>query len=595
MFAADCFLAHMNRLVLLFVLGLSFQTALAQDFLPVPILGFNHDVVAEGGNSSLVTTTLEMDAITPSNNVLCTRNFANEIDFTPPDVYGLPDDGTLSTAGRSYQLAPYDGPNALYLFAGDSGTLTLPDPTRFTDLTLLGLSTEGQSQVRFTFHFSDGTKQNDVQNIQDWFSGAVPNTFSGYGRVKRKNGPFVNGVDYEAALSGNPRISTLDFALPCTKTLTRIGIRNISAGVGGSFRALIFAVSGKEKKIIPIVSITASDTSICAGKPVTFQVQSSNAGASPQYQWRLNNVVVLTNQPTYTHSGLQNQDVVKCILETNEVCAFPDSLPSNSIRITVKPIKIPRVRIEGGDSTVCQGSPISFQADAQGSGAIRYQWLKNGQPVGLDSARYSISTGNPGDTIRCLVISLEECRSRDSVISNLKKLKILPVFDISIQAPDTVYLDETPVILAGSPASGIFSGVGVTDSLFRPEIAGLGRHLYQYAFPGNVCVDPLIKSIVVRERILPCTIGPATLLTPNGDGHNDNWFVGEFNDQCLSSARVQVFDRWGKEAFSSDDYRNTWSAENLNTGVYYFLVEYSVQPRSGSGNLTRTGWLLIEK
>jgi hypothetical protein len=35
-------------------------------FIPVPITGFNHDVVAESGNSSLTTTTISLELLSPT-------------------------------------------------------------------------------------------------------------------------------------------------------------------------------------------------------------------------------------------------------------------------------------------------------------------------------------------------------------------------------------------------------------------------------------------------------------------------------------------------------------------------------------------------
>ncbi len=46
-------------------------------YTPIPLSGFNQDVVAEAGNSALATTTIEMDAISPSNSVIFSTAFAS--------------------------------------------------------------------------------------------------------------------------------------------------------------------------------------------------------------------------------------------------------------------------------------------------------------------------------------------------------------------------------------------------------------------------------------------------------------------------------------------------------------------------------------
>jgi gliding motility-associated-like protein len=179
------------------------------------------------------------------------------------------------------------------------------------------------------------------------------------------------------------------------------------------------------------------------------------------------------------------------------------------------------------------------------------------------------------------------------VTSNLKTARITPVFELTVQVPDTVFLDETPVILSGTPAFGKFTGFGVQDTLFRPEMAGLGAHLIQFEIPGNTCTEPLLRTIVVRKRIfepLPCALEPATLISANGDGKNDQWVVGIFNAGCILSARVDVFNRWGKPVYSKEKYENDWvPGEELKDGVYYFSISYQTPDNA----LRKTGTLWI--
>ena len=132
--------------ILILLCLLSFS--LSAQYTPVTITGFNHDVIAEGtGTSSLSITTREMDAITPSNFVMCTKQFATANNITPVNIYGLPDNGTLISGNKTYQFASFTGNNALYLFPGDSGKLKLATPARYTSISLLVLATEGDATV----------------------------------------------------------------------------------------------------------------------------------------------------------------------------------------------------------------------------------------------------------------------------------------------------------------------------------------------------------------------------------------------------------------------------------------------------------------
>src|SRR5205085_258624 len=160
-------------------------------YTPFAVTGFNHDVIAEGtGNSALSTTTKEMDAITPSNYVLCSKQFATANAFTPANTYGLPDNGIISSGGRTYQMANYTGNNALYLFPTETGTLTLTTPSNFSNISIAALGTEGPATLSITFNFSDGSSMNSSSVYEDWFTGTNGVILQGFGRVNRIWAPF---------------------------------------------------------------------------------------------------------------------------------------------------------------------------------------------------------------------------------------------------------------------------------------------------------------------------------------------------------------------------------------------------------------------
>ena len=49
------------------------------------------------------------------------------------------------------------------------------------------------------------------------------------------------------------------------------------------------------------VSIAASANPVCAGTSVIFTATATNGGASPSYQWKVNNINAGTNSATYTY------------------------------------------------------------------------------------------------------------------------------------------------------------------------------------------------------------------------------------------------------------------------------------------------------
>ncbi len=94
--------------------------------------------------------------------------------------------------------------------------------------------------------------------------------------------------------------------------------------------------------IIPTVKISVSpDTLVSAGATVTFTATATGGGTSPTYKWLKNNVVIpgaTTN--TYVTSTLADKDVITAVVQSDAMCAMPDTAMSNTIRIRIIPTDV---------------------------------------------------------------------------------------------------------------------------------------------------------------------------------------------------------------------------------------------------------------
>jgi gliding motility-associated-like protein len=68
------------------------------------------------------------------------------------------------------------------------------------------------------------------------------------------------------------------------------------------------------------------------------------------------------------------------------------------------------------------------------------------------------------------------------------------------------------------------------------------------------------------------------VVTPNNDGKNDLFKI-EYNGD--SKAKLLIWDRWGKDVFSSGDIAEYWNPESLNTGIYYYQLLLNESKISG--------------
>lgn len=101
--------------------------------------------------------------------------------------------------------------------------------------------------------------------------------------------------------------------------------------------------------------------------------------------------------------------------------------------------------------------------------------------------------------------------------------------------------------------------------------------VYSYPIPGvyNVCLTTTSDANCTVEycqdfQVVPATITPINIITPNGDGLND---ILEFQYlEFYSSNRLEVFNRWGTKVFEASPYLNNWNASELSDGTYFYTL-----------------------
>lgn len=224
--------------------------------------------------------------------------------------------------------------------------------------------------------------------------------------------------------------------------------------------------------LAPSVTIAASPgSSVCIGSPVTFTPTPVNAGSSPTYQWRVNNNPVTTG-PTFTTSTLSTNDQVSCVVTSSASCASPLTATSNTITMTLASPATPSVSIAvSPSSTICAGTSVTYTATPVNGGTSPvYQWMINGNPVGINSNTFTSTALTNTDVVTCQMTSNGVCVSTTPVTSN----------GITM----TVNLVVTPsVTITANPGNNICNGSSVTFTA-TPANGGTTPS-YQWRVNGN--------------------------------------------------------------------------------------------------------------
>lgn len=432
------FMKRIFTITLLLFICTGTQLLSAQTFTPIPVTGYNADIVAESGTNAVAVTSTVIDG---SNHILHTQAFA----FTNSIGGGIVNNGTFVSGTRTYQMNPYTASNALYLSANGNvanslgtGTLILATPASYGKLSILAFGTENNSTVIVTLNFTDGTSANaGTLQIKDWFGG-TPFIFSGMGRLTRTTTfPTVDG------LPSNPRMYSFDFNIPCAdqpKLLKSVTFLYVQ-GPNISSRALIVALSGVS--FTPLTFTSTATDAVCGGPSGSIAVTATGGTAPLTYAWNTNPV-----QSTSTATGLAAGPYVLTIKDANNCIT--------TVKDTVEAKSLSTVTATANPLLICAGETSTLTATASGGTVSNYSWTP------------ATGTGNsitvtPADTTTYIVSAQDAfgCIIKDTV-------------EVAVKPTPVATFTATPAaVCAGTDNTVTFTGsAGPTASYNWNNFAG---------------------------------------------------------------------------------------------------------------------------
>ena len=161
-----------------------------------------------------------------------------------------------------------------------------------------------------------------------------------------------------------------------------------------------------------------------------------------------------------------------------------------------------------------------------------------------------------------------------------------PVFTVSIQAfpagcsPGSAKL----TVQGGSGQITLNWSNGSVGSMVYGLHAGTYNVNIQDSNQQDTTVSVFIDSVM-------CSLQPEIAFSPNGDGINDAWDVG--NAGQYDTYLIQVYTRWGQKVFESKNDFIPWDGTHLGSpvpdGTYFFIVEFEDKyfgPQNLHGSIT---------
>lgn len=279
----------------------------------------------------------------------------------------------------------------------------------------------------------------------------------------------------------------------------------------------------------------------------------------------------------------------------------------------------------GNDTIACAGSIVTFDAGPGGA----YQWStgSNTQTASTDiSGIYSVTVANSNGTINCVSVDSVMVTFVDNASVDLGADQCVTSGPVILDAHNPGFSyhwssGETTQILnvnnsgmySVTVSMGNFNMCGDVDSvniaiiptpvLNLPPVYEICAHQYAdfnasqgnnniYSFvwsngfntpvnhlsglvPGQYLVTVEVTGCDVRSdstllTVLACDLTIPNVITPNGDGLNDNFVVSNLN--YYPNSIFMVYNRWGQKVYENSDYQNDWNGGGLAEGTYFFVL-----------------------
>lgn len=324
----------------------------------------------------------------------------------------------------------------------------------------------------------------------------------------------------------------------------------------------------------PLVVNPGSPQTVCPGDSVTLGGSPTASGGAGVYIYKW----TPAGNMNYPDSANPRVKVDTTTTFNLEVVDTSGNRIDTTVTITVDAI----VKVTAGPSaTICYYDDSATLGLSTNPASDTYVWSPS---TGLSCSTCPSPIAKPTSTTTyTLTASDGKCTNTTTVT-----VTVLPPPVVTATSPLTIHRGES-VTLGVSGLSSNYQWIP-SSTLSNPSIANpvaspsvtttytvVGRDANGCIGFDTVTVDVINDSLLIFYNTF----------TPNGDGINDTWYIG--NIDLFPNNEVIVFNRYGKEVYRANGYLNQWDGTslgaNLPDATYYYLV-YTGTGQTYKGSIT---------
>lgn len=284
-------------------------------------------------------------------------------------------------------------------------------------------------------------------------------------------------------------------------------------------------------------------------QPVVLNIYGGNAQCSMEYELARSVPIAHGEWKHYSFNFTPSFDIVSLVFEAD----YPGT--ANTLgNILLDNIRIEPLSIDlGQDLKICVNEPVTLTLrDVTNDHNIQWSNGVSGNSIVVNQeGTYSVK------------VAREHCVLTDSV-----KVSFVP----ALVPPDNevISLCEGEASQIGYHVDGAFYqwNTGQTSELIQVSKTGT------YALTIDNGCDEISKTFEVNVINTCCTVSAPNIFTPNDDNKNDFFQISQ--GDRVTSASLQIVNRWGSKIYEASDLSNYWDGNNrgveASTSIYFWTI-----------------------
>ncbi|MFK7936260.1 MAG: gliding motility-associated C-terminal domain-containing protein, partial [Saprospiraceae bacterium] len=248
---------------------------------------------------------------------------------------------------------------------------------------------------------------------------------------------------------------------------------------------------------------------------------------------------------------------------------------------------VPNIAIEAYGGEICAGDSIQIGVQ----GASEYEWFPKEGLSCTDCAEPMVA---PTETTT-YTVRVRGCL--DEILEEQVTVVVKEASQLSITPAQEIVFGQSVTLEVFTDAFDPFIYWTIDDKIFCSECESITvspQENVTYVVTVETedgCVLQEEVDVTVRKNCIESDFFIPNMISPNGDGANDEFYIE--TDIPSNLKHLRIYDRWGEMMFETDDWETHWNGnfrgKAVNPGVYVYYLEAvcpNNEPFKKVGNIT---------